>query len=229
MGETRVNLKHLLEDLRDTYPCPPEEAIITELIANSLDSGASLICFWTRPEERMLTVIDNGTGMNRADLENYHDIAATTKARGKGIGFAGLGVKLSLLFAEVVVTETRCGTFHGATSWRLDGPQRAPWDFVLPPGAITAGNGTAVSIVLRTPTSLLLDPRFVQRVIQRHFYPLLDPAFGRILNAVYKSGVAFLVNATRVRLPDSVVAGVAKVFLVTIGRKSKPVGIGFVR
>jgi len=38
MGETRVNLRHLLEDIRDSYPYPIEEAIVTELIANALDS-----------------------------------------------------------------------------------------------------------------------------------------------------------------------------------------------
>ena len=43
MGETRVNLRHLLEDIRDTYPFPVDEVILTELVANALDSGASEI------------------------------------------------------------------------------------------------------------------------------------------------------------------------------------------
>ena len=40
MGETRVDLEHLLEDLRDAYPFSLEETLLTEIIANSLDSGA---------------------------------------------------------------------------------------------------------------------------------------------------------------------------------------------
>ena len=36
MGETRVDLLHLLEDLRDAYPGALEETILTEIIANSL-------------------------------------------------------------------------------------------------------------------------------------------------------------------------------------------------
>lgn len=40
MGETRVDLQHLLEDLRDAYPGALEETILTEVVANSLDSGA---------------------------------------------------------------------------------------------------------------------------------------------------------------------------------------------
>ena len=38
MGETRVDLQHLLEDLRDAYPGSIEETILTEIMANSLDS-----------------------------------------------------------------------------------------------------------------------------------------------------------------------------------------------
>ena len=40
MGETRVDLLHLLEDLRDAYPGILEETILTEIVANSLASGA---------------------------------------------------------------------------------------------------------------------------------------------------------------------------------------------
>ena len=45
MGETRVDLQHLLEDLRDAYPGSIEETILTEIMANSLDSGATTIRF----------------------------------------------------------------------------------------------------------------------------------------------------------------------------------------
>jgi len=65
MGETRVDLLHLLEDLRDAYPGAVEETILTEIMANALDSGASTISFGCDPAERALTVIDNGSGMQR--------------------------------------------------------------------------------------------------------------------------------------------------------------------
>ena len=48
MGQTRVDLLHLLEDLRDAYPGSLEETILTEIVANSLDSGARRI--WLRAE-----------------------------------------------------------------------------------------------------------------------------------------------------------------------------------
>lgn len=69
MGETRVNLKHLLEDLRDSYHYSLEETILTELIANALDSQASELRFQTDPKSKTLSIIDNGMGMTSGQLE----------------------------------------------------------------------------------------------------------------------------------------------------------------
>ena len=96
MGETRVDLLHLLEDLRDAYPGAVEETILTEIMANALDSGASTISFGCDPAERALTVIDNGSGMQRRALARFHDIASSNKIRGQGIGFAGVGIALTV-------------------------------------------------------------------------------------------------------------------------------------
>lgn len=56
MGETRVDLQHLLEDLRDAYSGEIEETILTEIVANALDSGAIRIHVLTNPAEGTLTV-----------------------------------------------------------------------------------------------------------------------------------------------------------------------------
>lgn len=230
MGETRVNLKHLLEDIRDSYPFPQEEAIIIELIANALDSGASQIRFVIDQERRTMSILDNGKGMTDRDLEQYHDIAASTKTKGEGIGFAGLGVKLSLLIAEKVITETKSQSFYKGTCWKLESSQRAPWTYINPPGLVFSSTGTVVSIVLRSNDSELLNPGFVQRVIQTHFYPLLDHEFMvRILKSVYKDGVTFFVNDQKIELPQHEKTNQSSPFLVQIGRRAKPVGIGFLR
>src|SRR5207245_9327699 len=109
MGETRVDLLHLLEDLRDAYPGSLEETILTEIMANGLDSGATEITFECDPTQNTLTAMDNGSGMKRRELARYHDIAASTKARGPGIGFAGVGIKLGLRVCQEVVKDTRRG------------------------------------------------------------------------------------------------------------------------
>jgi len=136
MGQTRVDLLHLLEDLRDAYPGGLEETILSEVVANALDSGAARISVRTDAGEALLVVVDDGQGMRRRELARYHDIAASTKVRGQGIGFAGVGIKLGLLASEEVLTETRRPEGHVATRWRLAGRQKAPWRWVDPPGLV---------------------------------------------------------------------------------------------
>lgn len=157
MGETRVDLLHLLEDLRDAYPGSLEETILTEIMANALDSGASLITFASDPGKSTLAVVDNGSGMQRRDLARFHDIASSTKIRGQGIGFAGVGIKLGLLVCDEVLTETRRGKNHVASSWHMASRHRAPWKWTPPPGFV-GERGTAVRLKPRNPLSPFPGP-----------------------------------------------------------------------
>lgn len=151
MGETRVDLLHLLEDLRDAYPGAAEATILTEIAANSLDSRATTISITTDTPARTLTLVDDGLGMRRRELARYHDVAATTKARGEGIGFAGVGIKLALLVSREVLTEARQGKHHVATRWALVSRYRAPWKWVPPPGLV-GERGAAVRLDSMTST-----------------------------------------------------------------------------
>jgi len=45
VGETRVDLQHLLEDLRDAYTGALEETILTEVVANALVAGGVLMIY----------------------------------------------------------------------------------------------------------------------------------------------------------------------------------------
>ncbi len=74
MGETRVDLLHLLEDIRDAYPGAIEETILTEIVANGLDSGARRIVIAPDPARGTLTVVDDGSGMRRRELARYHGL-----------------------------------------------------------------------------------------------------------------------------------------------------------
>ncbi|HLD20925.1 MAG TPA: ATP-binding protein [Patescibacteria group bacterium] len=229
-NETRVNLKHLLEDLRDAYASPVEEVIVTELVANALDSGATQIRLEAHPSVKTFRCIDNGTGMNRAALRSYHNIAASTKERGEGIGFAGVGAKLSLLVAETVVTETR-GKHgaQGAAEWFLKNAFRAPWKFIAFSGLIESGKGTAVTIVLKDVVSPLLDERFLIQTIQRHFYPLIShqEAMEKALRNVYKKPISIQVNNRSVRTED--LEGKTQSFVVHRASSRKVIGAGFIQ
>ncbi len=225
MGETRVDLHHLLEDLRDAYPGTIEETILTEIVANALDSGAATVRLDVDSSASTLAVTDDGSGMRRAELRQYHDIAATTKTRGSGIGFAGVGIKLGLLVSDEVFTETLRGKQHVATTWRLSSKRRAPWKWVPPEGLVNAP-GTAVRLALQSALSPLLDTGYVAEVLNRHFAALFDPTFDDLLAKHYPLGIRFVLNGES--LPRRVSRGAERApIVVKLPRKRKPSAVGF--
>jgi Histidine kinase-, DNA gyrase B-, and HSP90-like ATPase len=226
MGQTRVDLHHLLEDLRDAYPDAIEETILSEIVANALDSGGASIRVLTDPTEKTLVVVDDGSGMSRRELARYHDLAASSKIRGEGIGFAGVGIKLGLLVAEAVLTETRRGPVHVASRWHLASRHKAPWHWVEPPGWV-GERGTAVSLRLRNPLSPLLDAGYLEGCLRSHFQPLLEPEFAGILRERYPSGVQFHVNGRALAREGSARAGERAALVVRLPRKRKPAAVGF--
>ena len=225
MGETRVDLQHLLEDLRDAYSGSLEETILTEIIANALDSGATRIRLLTNAAAATVTIIDDGRGMQRRELARYHDVAASGKKRGEGIGFAGVGIKLGLLAAREVVTETRRRGSHVATRWHLASRHRAPWKWMPAPG-LTTTSGTAVQLTLANQLSPLLDAGYLEETIRRHFEPLLDDAFADLLRRHYPHGIAFEVDGRE--LTGGTVSPSGRVpIAIRLGRRRTPSVIGF--
>lgn len=225
MGETRVDLLHLLEDLADAYPGDLNETILIEIVANALDSGASRIRVDADSNDRTLTVVDDGGGMRRADLRRFHDVATSTKSRGEGIGFAGVGIKLGLLISDEVITESKRGKDHISTTWTLTQRKRAPWRWIPPTGLVTE-RGTAVRLRLSDPLSPLVEPRFLEATIRQHFEPLLDARFDDLLRAHYPLGIQFIVNdheLARVATDEAEVALVA----VRLAGKRKPSAAGY--
>ena len=228
-NETRVNLKHLLEDIRDSYTSSLEEVILTELVANALDSKAANINLIVDDQAQVLRCVDDGQGMKRAVLRDYHNIASTSKQRGLGIGFAGVGAKLSLLLAAKVVTESKGGRgSRCATEWRLTSPYRAPWKFTPFSGQVKTARGTAASIYFSDNQSHLLQPDFVRQTVIKHFYPLLnDKIYSELLRWFYKKPVNFFVNNEPIRLPEADQPALQNWFKVSLGPARHPAGIGF--
>lgn len=230
MGETKFYLKKLLENIRDSYPFPLEETIVIEIIANALDSKASEIRLYSNLLNHHFTIIDNGEGMEENSLIEYHNIAASLKQRGKGIGFAGLGAKLALLISKEIITEskTRSG-FNKATSWRLTGDQSAPWDYIKAPGLIKTVSGTAVQINLPATTYAFLNNSDLTKYVINHFFPLLDSKFMEKIfkKYVYKQGVTFYINDRIVTLPaEQINISNHKFFFISL-KKDDYIGVGF--
>jgi hypothetical protein len=226
VGETRVDLQHLLEDLRDAYTGSLEETILTEAIANALDSGATRVQLLTDAAAATLTIIDDGRGMQRREMARYHDVAASTKQRGEGIGFAGVGIKLGLLVSREVITETRRGATHVATRWHLASRHRAPWKWLPPPGLTTA-RGTAVRMVLMNQLSPLLDSGWVEEIVRRHFEPLLDSAFSDILRRHYPKGVTVDIDGRALANVEDARAERAPI-TIRLGRRRRPSALGYI-
>lgn len=226
-GESKLeDIRRLLEDLKGNYPYPLDEAIATEVIANALDAHPSQTSIRIDRQGKTVTFIDDGKGMSWEELEKYHNFAATTKVKGKGIGFAGLGAKLSLLVGEVFTeTKTRSSS-PVATRWRLESDTKAPWKEIPPKGLVSAASGTAVAISPSGPTSRLLEETFLERCVQTHFAALLDGSFRQILDPVYKKEIHFSINGKPLA-PAPVPEGERKQFVVSLGRHRRPVGVGF--
>jgi hypothetical protein len=225
MGETRVDLHHLLEDLRDAYPGALEETILTEAIANSLDSGATCLSLMADPASSTLTIVDDGSGMRRRDLVRYHDLASSAKTRGHGIGFAGVGIKLGLLVCEEVVTETRRGKEHVASRWHLAGRHKAPWKWI-PPLGLVADHGTAVQLKLHNALSPLLDEGYLEGTLRRQYQPLLEPEFDEVLGRHYPKGFRFEVNGRVLARRQAQGTEMSRI-AVCLARKRKPAAVGY--
>jgi len=174
----------------------------------------------------IIEVVDNGVGMDSEEFESYHDIAATTKIRGKGIGFAGVGIKLALLVAEKVITETRKKSFHSSSEWSLEDRYHAPWDYLNL--KTLSQDGTRVIICLKDKSSSLLSSKFIEKVIQERYRPLLDDNFYKIFRSIYPEGIEFKVNRKKLRLRKFSPVLPPHRFFVFLGRKRKAVGIGYV-
>jgi hypothetical protein len=225
-GYTKVDLRHLLEDLRDAYPGGLEETILTELVANSLDAGASVIRVFADPSATTFRLEDDGRGMVWKELKQFHNLAASSKTRGAGIGFAGVGIKLALLAAREVVTESRRGKSHAASRWHLASSEFAPYEPIAAPGFIRE-HGTAVLLHLNHGLSPLVDAGYIEHVIRSHFQPLVDPSFAEALAPLYPRGVRFEVNGqplAPVRPPAAERAPLE----VRIERQRKASGLGHI-
>jgi hypothetical protein len=225
VGETRVDLLHLLEDLRDAYPGSTEETILVEIVANALDSRATTITITTDPTAPALTIVDDATGMRRRELARYHDIASSAKVRGAGIGFAGVGIKIALLVCAEVITESRRGKHHVASTWRLASRHKAPWRWSTPLGLIGA-RGTAVRLIPTNALSPLLDPGFVEATLLRYYQPLFEAALAGALREHYPQGVVFILNGRRIGQSTPSAAETAPIE-IRMARKRRPAGSGY--
>lgn len=93
-----IKILETLKNLLDMYEYPNEEVLVLEAVANGIDAKAKKIeiSFDQIETDHYITFLNNGPPMSKADFENYHTISSSTKTKGEGIGFAGVGAKIFL-------------------------------------------------------------------------------------------------------------------------------------
>ncbi|KXB98116.1 MAG: hypothetical protein AA908_01555 [Chlorobi bacterium NICIL-2] len=100
------------------------ESVVKELVENALDAGASSVAVFVREGGKALVhVLDDGSGMNRADLELALRRHATSKIRSlddlrrlQTLGFRGEALASIASVADVEILTRRRSDAHG---WRL--------------------------------------------------------------------------------------------------------------
>ncbi len=115
-----VDIMHALEDFLDAYD-DHAEMVVTEAIANAMDVKATQIDIklgGDMDERTWISFYNNGPAMNEQEFKKYHVLAKSSKTKGKGIGFAGIGAKVYLAAWPNTVIHTE--TSDGKTAYASD-------------------------------------------------------------------------------------------------------------
>ena len=200
---SKVNFRKLVHDLADMYQDSTFDVVLTEIVANALDAKATDISIdWDNAQGR-LVVKDNGKGMNSSEFEQYHDFATELKTRGSGIGFAGVGAKISFKIADRVITTTRCNGVVNSSDWYWDNDGSLCWKSIKQNGM--DGDGTCVEIHFNAddvPPSVTGD--YLINVLKHHYLPLFITEFLRSYAKMkrYSAQLRFRVNGELLHQTD---------------------------
>lgn len=200
---SQVNFEKLVRNLADMYHDDTFDVVLTELVANSLDAKASEISISWDSKQHTLIVMDDGEGMDSDAFAQYHDFAAELKTRGGGIGFAGVGAKISFNIADRVVTETRCDGVVNASDWRWHSDGSLRWNQIQ--SERLNADGTRVEVYFKhdqLPPDV--DTQYLVNVLKRHYLPLFVTEFVRAYSAIklYPNCPRFNVNGASIPLGD---------------------------
>ena len=171
-----VDRKHLMENIREQYTFPIEEAAIVENVDNCIDENYHTIFFNTMGGD--LEILMLGDGMSEEVFwKTLAKIAATTKfeeRRGKALGRYGWGMKISMYVGDWVIVETKCNGFQGAQRWRL--VEGIPKRKKLEPNKTFAENFSVVQIRLKSEFKHISNPDFLERTLQKYYPTMLQGA-----------------------------------------------------
>jgi hypothetical protein len=181
----KVDILKVIENFVEMYPYSSAECVVIEAIANCLDAKANRIDanIITDDEGRKIfKVVDNGKGMTKKEFdENYHALSISSKMKGEGIGFAGVGSKLYLVFlsaGESIITETKSESFHGASQITVIGGE-PKWTYV--DNRTLTSTGTLYEVKLNEEDANFLTKEKIIQIIQEYYNAILLGRYGNII------------------------------------------------
>jgi len=196
-----VDIKHLMEDIKEHYSYPIEEAVVVENMDNCIDENYTEIHF--NIEGNNLEIIMLGDAFDKEVFwKKLPVIAATTKAVDKGIqalGRYGWGMKVCMFVSEYVIIETKNENFHAAQRWVLH--KGIPKWGKIPIGKAIATKYTKIKMKLNREYSKKITPEFVEKTLQKYYPTVLNGApvknkFGK------KRKIKVYVNSNQAKPPD---------------------------
>lgn len=131
-----IKLLATLKNMLGMYEYGHMEVLVLEAVANGIDAGAdtSSISFERNSGKCYVTFHNNGAVMDGTDFKNYHTVSASTKRKGEGIGFAGVGAKIFMAAwpdAEIVTITGEGSSVLVSRMWREtqeDDEDEVVWD-----------------------------------------------------------------------------------------------------
>jgi hypothetical protein len=181
----KVNIMKVIENFAEMYPYSSAECVVIEAIANCLDAKANRIdisIITDNNERKVFMVVDNGKGMTKEEFEeNYHAFSISSKVKGEGIGFAGVGSKLYLVFlsaGESIVTETKSESFHAASEITVIGGE-PKWTYI--DKRTLTNTGTLYEFKLNKEDANFLTKEKIIQIIQEYYNAILLGRCGDII------------------------------------------------
>lgn len=114
----QMDKHHALQDFLDAYD-NHAVMVITEAVANAIDIKSTKIRIEFREDiedgSKWVSFHNNGPAMTERQFNDYHVLARSSKSKGEGIGFAGIGAKVYLAAWDDAVIHTE--TTDGRTSF----------------------------------------------------------------------------------------------------------------
>ena len=201
--QSKIDFRRLVGELVGMYSADTLDVVISELVANALDAKAQNVWLTWDSLNRVLTIEDDGNGMTADQFRDYHDFAVGLKERGSGIGFAGLGAKMSFEIADRVETLSRKGEMIRGSDWRWNDVGYLSWREIPSPALDHHGTKVEVHIAEKYDVASI-NPGRLKGALKRDYLPLFINEFLQVYSdvGIYSRNLRFHVNGSVIEPED---------------------------